>query len=383
MPETKLDAVPAAVDVEAIPREIASDQTPSFGPLLAELGVSLVVSTYQAGKVVLVRPDGSVANTHFRDARKPMGIAAAPGQLAVGVVGEIVFYQNVQANCAKLEPPGKHDACFVQRYSHLTGQIDIHEMAFGADGRIWFINTKFSALCTLHGTTSFAPMWRPSFVTAYAAEDRCHLNGLGLRDGQPRYVTGLGESDAPSGWRERKADGGFLIDLANGQTVCRGLSMPHSPRWHDGKLWICESGKGLLSTVDPATGVLTSVAQLPGFTRGLDFVGPFAFVGLSQIRESATFSGIPIAERAERSCGVWVVDTRTGETVGVLRFTQGAHEVFAVQALMGLRYPELLGKEDKLALETYFLPADTLKEVRAAVRPVSGQSPLPARKSEN
>lgn len=349
----------AAGDIEIT--SIASD---SLSQLLASANSSLVVSTYQAKQLILVRNDGGVINTHFKDANKPMGIAVSDGQMAVGVTGEIHFYANVPENCAKLPAPEKHDACFVQRYGHLTGEIDIHEMSFGGDGQIWFINTRFSALCTLHGSNSFMPVWRPPFVSAYAPEDRCHLNGLGMFNGRPRYVTALGQSDKPAGWRERKADGGVLIDVVSGRTVCRGLSMPHSPRWYDGRLWVCESGKGALSIVDLETGALTPVCQLPGFTRGLDFVGPYAFVGLSQIRETATFSGIPIAEKAkERNCGIWVVDIRDGSIVGMLRFIQGVQEIFAVQVLPGMRFPELLTKEEPLSLETYFLLPEVLKDV--------------------
>lgn len=348
--------------------ELESVQTPELGTILGELGVSLVVSTYQARKLIVVRDDGQgVVNTHYRDAVKPMGIAARPGQLAVGTLGEILFYQNVPGHCAKLEPPGRHDACFVQRYGHVTGDIDVHEMAFDAEGRIWFINTRFSALCTIHGSTSFQPVWRPPFVSAYAAEDYCHLNGLGMFQGKPRWVTALGESGEPRGWRERKADGGVLMDITTNKVLCRGLSMPHSPRWYAGRLWVCESGKGTLSTVDPDTGAITPFFQFPGFTRGVDFHGPLAFVGLSQIRETAMFSGIPIADSAqERNCGVWVIDINDGSLAGILRFTQGVEEIFAVQALPGLRFPEILPKYDQLALDTWHLPPEVLREVPAA-----------------
>lgn len=352
-PSSDSPAPAVAEDVEMI-----SEQSENLGRVFADLGISLLVSTYQAGKLIIVRSEGEVLNTHFRNTRKPMGIAVgSAGQLAVGVTGEILYYSNVPKNCQKLEPADKHDACYVQRFSHITGDIDIHEMAFGGDGQIWFINTRFSALCTIHGSNSFTPVWRPQFITAYEPEDRCHLNGLGMLNGKPRYVTALGESDKPRGWRERKADGGVLIDLATGRTLCRGLSMPHSPRWHANQLWVCESGKGTLSKVDFATGDVTPFFEFPGFTRGVDFHGPLAFVGLSQIRETATFSGIPIAEKAaERNCGVWVIDITDGSLVGILRFTAGVHEIFAVQVLPGVRYPDLLAKDDPLALETYFLP---------------------------
>lgn len=365
------ESQPDAVQVpEELPQDahISWDESPEVAKVLADTGISLLVSTYQAGKLIVARNDDGVLDTQFRDIPKPMGVAVRKDQIAVGARGEVLFFQNLPGNCGRLESPEKYDACFVQRYGHLTGDIDIHEMAFDADGRIWFINTRFSALCTIDGNPSFVPVWRPSFITAYEPEDRCHLNGLGMRNGRPRYVTALGESDKPRGWREHKADGGVLIDLVTGDTLCRGLSMPHSPRWYADNLWVCESGKGELSTVDLATGKLKPMFQFPGFTRGLDFCGPFAFVGLSKIRETALFSGIPITENLpERNCGVWVVNIIDGSLVGVLRFREGVHEIFAVQTLPEMRFPEILNKYDKVALETYFLPPKLLQNPASSV----------------
>ncbi|MDI3258853.1 MAG: TIGR03032 family protein [Sinobacteraceae bacterium] len=348
---------------------IKSEQSPGLASLLEQLGISLLVSTYQAGKVLVVRSHGGEIDLQAKDADKPMGMAVMPGMLAVGVTGEIRFYGDIKDNCRLLKPPGKYDACFVERVNHLTGSIDIHEMAFGENGQPWFINTRFSALCTLNQFTSFVPVWRPPFVSSYAAEDRCHLNGLGMVNGRPRYVTALGESDNPQGWREHKNDGGTLIDLADGKALCRGLSMPHSPRWYANHLWVCESGQGTLARVDLASGALKPVFEFPGFTRGLDFYDKYAFVGLSQIRESATFGGLPITEKVkERNCGVWIVDITSGELAGVVHFTQGVAEVFAVQVLPGIRYPEILNKKDPLALETFILPPEVLPQVSS--RPV-------------
>ena len=208
--------------------------------------------------------------------------------------------------CRRLEPPGRHDACFLPRSAHVTGDIDVHEMTWVGDA-LWFVNTRFSCLCTLDGVHSFVPRWRPPFVSALAPEDRCHLNGLWLSgDGggaearSPRgYATALGETDTPQGWRPRKRDGGVLLEVPSGEVVARGLSMPHSPRWYRDRLWVLESGTGGFGYVDDPGGTYHEVvAELPGFTRGLDFLGDFAFVGLSQVRESAVFGGIPVADRA-------------------------------------------------------------------------------------
>jgi uncharacterized protein (TIGR03032 family) len=186
---------------------------------------------------------------------------------------------------------------------------------------LWFVNTAFSCLATRSDVNSFEPQWRPSFINQLQPGDCCHLNGLAVRDGQAAYVTALGETSSPGGWRERKRDGGILIDVQSNEIISRNLSMPHSPRWHRGELWLLESGDGSIGRVDLTTGKYEAVAKLPGFTRGLSFYGPLAFVGLSQVRESAVFSGIPLVERLEdRVCGVWVVNVESGETVAFVRF---------------------------------------------------------------
>src|SRR5262249_45883972 len=163
-----------------------------------------------------------------------------------------------------------------------------------------------------------------------------------LVDGQVRYVTALGQTDTAGGWRAGKKDGGVLLEVPTGAVVLRGLSMPHSPRWHEGRLWLLESGTGTVGHVGLRAGRYEPPAQLPGFTRGLDFHGGLAFVGLSQVRESAVFSGIPLTERlAERTCGIWVVDVAAGRTVAFLKFEGAVQEIFAVQVLPGVRFPDL------------------------------------------
>ncbi|HEY0514863.1 MAG TPA: TIGR03032 family protein, partial [Thermoanaerobaculia bacterium] len=287
--------------------------TTGFPGLLRELGTSLMVSTYQSGRVALVRAEGEALNTHFRSFESPMGLALGPRWLAIGTARHVWEYRNVPAAARRLEPADRHDACFLPRACHVTGDIRVHDMAFAGD-ELWLVNTRFSCLCTLDRDHSFVPRWRPPFVSALAPEDRCHLNGLAVVGGRPRFVTALGRSDSPDGWRETKASGGLLIDVESGEAVVTGLSMPHSPRWHAGRLWVLESGKGELGVVDLAAGRVNPVAQLPGFTRGLAFAGPYAFVGLSQVRESV-FGGLPLGQRLkERVCGVWAIDVRTGAT---------------------------------------------------------------------
>ena len=103
---------------------------------------------------------------------------------------------------------------------------------------------------------------------------RCHLNGLAIQDGRVRWVTAFGTTDTPQGWREAKSNG-VILEVPSGEVIARGLSMPHSPRWYAGKLWVLESGRGTVATVDPGTGVVSTVAELPGFTRGLALPDPW------------------------------------------------------------------------------------------------------------
>jgi uncharacterized protein (TIGR03032 family) len=346
------------------PHPLRSVYTSNLPGLLDQLGISLVVTTYQAGKVILIRKEGDGLNTHFVAYQKPMGLAVDNGRMAIGSGNSVWFLRNMPAVAPKLEPLGQHDACYMHRRIHVTGDIDIHELAWGVGEELWFINTRFSTLCTLDAISSFVPRWRPKFVSALAPEDRCHLNGLCLQSGQPKYVTALGETDTPGGWRANKQDGGLLIDVAHNLIVLRGLSMPHSPRLYADRLWLLESGQGGLATVDAKQGRWQTVATLPGFTRGIDFVGPLAFIGLSQVRESAVFSGIPLVERqAERICGVWVVNIQTGETVAFLRFEEGVQEIFAVQSIPA-RFPAVLDWNDERLKNSYALPDAALAEVK-------------------
>jgi uncharacterized protein (TIGR03032 family) len=349
--------------------ELRSVHTTSFPALLEQLGASVLVSTYQAGKLVVVRADGGRLNTHFRTFQLPMGLAGDGSRLTIGTQCEVLEFRNQPAVAAKLPPAGKHDACFLPRAGHVTGDVRIHEIAWadssnGTAPELWIVNTRFSCLCTLDRDYSFVPRWRPPFVTALSPEDRCHLNGLGLRDGRPRYVTCLGRTDTPGGWRADKARGGCLLGVPSGEVVAEGLSMPHSPRWYGGSLWLLESGRGGFGRVDLATGRLETIVELPGFTRGLDFLGPFAFIGLSQVRETATFSGLPITERSEeRTCGVWVIDIRSGRTVAFLRFEAAVQEVFAVLVLPGIRFPELLTDDQDIIASSFILPDEHLADV--------------------
>ena len=330
--------------------------TANFPEILEGLSASLVVSTYQAGKLIVVRASGGRLSTLLRHFERPMGLAVDGRRLAIGTKNQIWLFRDAPDVAPLLDPPGTHDACYLPRASHVTGDIRGHEVAWSGE-ELWAVNTRFSCLCTLHPDYSFVPRWRPSFISALAAEDRCHLNGLAMAAGRPCLATALGETDTPAGWRPGKAAGGCLIDVAGGEPILRGLSMPHSPRVVDGRAWLLESGRGWLAVADLAAGRVDPVAELPGFTRGLAFAGRYAFVGLSKVRESATFGGLPIAGRpGGLKCGVWVVDLTIGAAVAFLEFQAGVEEIFDVQVLPGVRFPAVVGLQKGTIDDAFVVP---------------------------
>lgn len=344
---------------------LRSVYTQAFPQILEQLRSSLLVTTYQTGKLITARHDRGTLNTHFRNFDRPMGLTAHDGRFALGTRAEVLDYRNFPAVASKIEPKGTHDACFVPRNKHFTGDIRIHEVAF-AQGELWLVATNFSCLATLDAQHSFIPRWTPPFITELTNEDRCHLNGLCVIDDRVQFVTALGETNEPGGWRENKASGGIVINVDSGNTVVRGLSMPHSPRWYQDKLWVLESGKGTLSVVDLDDGSVETVAEMPGFTRGLVFGGGLAFVGLSQVRETATFGGLPIEQLEQRQCGVWVVDPEAGRIVAFLRFEELVQEIFEVTLLRGFRYPEIADERSDAASQSFELPDAAVRRQPAA-----------------
>jgi uncharacterized protein (TIGR03032 family) len=325
-------------------REFRFEYTPNWPAILGHLGASLLVSSYHAGELVAVSTGMHALEVSFHHFQRVMGIAIGRNRIAVGTQTAIWFLGGDPDIASRIELAGRYDACFLARTARFTGEIQSHELAWSGD-ELWVVNTRFSCLCTLDDRHSFVPRWRPRFVSAIAAEDRCHLNGLAVVNGRPKFVTVLAETDVMEGWRRSKSTSGCLVDLERNETVVRGLSMPHSPRVHDGKVWLLDSGRGRLVVADLAHGRVETVAELPGYTRGLALLGPLAFVGLSKVREkNSEIGGVPIAERREAlKCGVAIVDLASGACVALLEFHSGIEEVFDVQLLPGVRSPLISG----------------------------------------
>ena len=348
-PQITPGSAPAEAPEGLRPVPVTFEFTDNLPALLESLQLSLVLTTYQAGRVVTIgcREDQlQVGFSHFPQA---MGLTRTPQGLAL-VSRDTVW--SLPANreiAAVIEPEQGHDIAFLARSAHHTGPVMGHDLAWGRDG-LWLVNTLFNCLARLEAPWSFVPRWRPPFITALAAGDRCHLNGLALaEDGNgPAWVTALGECDVESGWRETKVSSGCLIEVPTGRVVTRGLCMPHSPRLYRGQLLLLDSGHGALLRVDPESGSTTTIATLPGFTRGLDCHAGHAFVGLSRIRESSVFGGLPLQDKADQlKCGLAVVDLADGTLRGLFWFHSGVEEVYDLAVLPGWRNPVVVGPDSR------------------------------------
>ena len=339
-------------------REVRFEYTPRLPEILTHLNASILVTTYQAGKLLVLGAHAGKLTISFLDYEQPMGLAVSPERIAIGTRKQIHFLVPAHETQG---PESEYDSCFVPRSSFYTGSIHGHDLGWGNDG-LWIVNTLFSSLSTLHEDYSFVPHWRPPFITQLIDQDRCHLNGMAIEGGLPRYVTAMSETDTAAGWRPNKATSGVIMEVPSGQVICRGLSMPHSPRLHRGRLWALNSGYGAFGWVDVQTGQYHQVEALPGYTRGLSFCDQFAFVGLSKIRETSVFGGVPIAEhRNELRCGVGVIDLNSGKTVAVFQFHSGVTEIFAVEVLQGHRNPLIAGASvDQQEREVWIVPNESM-----------------------
>ncbi|MFN9175064.1 MAG: TIGR03032 family protein [Synechocystis sp.] len=317
--------------------------------LLAQLNLSILISTYQAGRVASLGVHQGELRVGFAHFDQAMGLTRTATGIAVGAKKEIWFLPASKDIAPQIKPEGERDMAFLARSCHQTGPIMGHDLAF-SQGRLWVVNTLFDCLATVEGNWSFAPQWKPPFIAEIAPGDRCHLNGLALgEDGFPAYVTALGETNEENGWRENKATGGCLLEVKSGDVVLRGLSMPHSPRLYQGLLSFLDSGRGTLHLCDRLKGESEVIAELPGFTRGLDCWEGHAFVGLSQIRETAVFGGLPLDDRRQNlRCGLAIVNLAARQVVGTFWFNSGVEEVFAVSVLPGYRNPALIGPNTEL-----------------------------------
>ncbi|MEM9232727.1 MAG: TIGR03032 family protein, partial [Pseudomonadota bacterium] len=242
-----------------------------------------------------------------------------------------------------------YDAVYVPIEGRTTGDVDIHDVHPYRDGKEpIFVVTRFNCIATFDERNSFAPVWMPPFIDRLAAEDRCHLNGLAMKDGEPAFVSCVSQTNISGGWREHRMGGGVILSVPKGEVVASGLSMPHSPRLHEGQLYLVQSGTGEFGRIDLATGKFEALCFLPGFARGITFLGHHAIIGVSRPRQDKTFEGLDLDKRLAEygisaRCQLAVVNLDTGDIEHSLEIAGVVQELYDVVALPQIKRPQALG----------------------------------------
>jgi uncharacterized protein (TIGR03032 family) len=324
-----------------------------FSKILSSMGASIAFTSYQSNILYLIgtKSDGGT-NVHQSPVQRPMGLCVnREGEFHLAAGHQLIRFADA-LNSGEVAN-GMFDACYVARTVHYTGPLDAHDIGMDQNGQPIFVNTRFNCIAALDDRHAFREVWRPSFISALVAEDRCHLNGMAMMDGAPAYVTAVSRSDTIDGWRDRRDGGGVVIDVRSNEIVCEGLSMPHSPRLHDGQLYVLNSGTGEFGRVaglEDGKGRFEPIAFCPGFTRGLALHDNYAFVGLSRPRYER-FEGLPLDQRlrdvdSSAWTGVQVIDINTGACVDWFRMDGPIMEIFDV-AVMKDRCPMAISPDAK------------------------------------
>lgn len=319
--------------------------SPTAPEILHGLGATLAISTYQAGKVIFISAQDKEHLVQLpRNFEKPMGIALHGDKLAIATSNSVLVLKNA-ARMAPNYPKQKntYDALYLPRAQYFTGENDIHDLHW-AGNQLWAVNTRFSCLATIDEQFSFRPEWKPFFINQNQPTDQCHLNGVAFENDKPKYVTALGQSDQAGGWRERKADGGILMDVESNEIIATGLAMPHSPRIINGHLYWLHSATGdLVRMTTP--GKFEVLKSLDGFVRGMDHIGDYLFVGLSKLREtSQAFQNLPISKKSIYS-GIVIIYLPRMSLAGYIKYENNVDEIYDVRVLPNVKRPGLLNTD--------------------------------------
>jgi uncharacterized protein (TIGR03032 family) len=307
-------------------RETSADQ--AFIELIQDANISLVAALRPGAVACFGAKDGALT-VSCTPMSRPMGLATDGSRLAVATRREIVMF----APSVRLAPhvpgrPDHYDMVFVPASSFRTGECMVHDIVLDGTSVV-FSNTQFSCLSRADGFSNFQVLWQPPFITRLLPQDRCHLNSFATDGRRIRYATAFAASDAQSGYRSMPIDSGVIIDVEANAVVATGLIRPHSVRVFGDQLYVLNSAAGEVMRVDLAARNGTTLATLPGFTRGLRSHGDVLFVGLSTLRATAQSLDLPLSGRRDSLiAGIAALDRASGDVLGTLRLGGGVEELF-------------------------------------------------------
>ena len=333
------------------------DHSPGFIQWLKDNNVSFLISSYKTANIYFL---GSITDPRdgqdkislwMSNFNRPMGIHATKDTVWISSSGNIWKYKNIGAK-PDTTNVGEFDACFIPQSAYFSNDCDSHDLCVDSTGNVYYVSATFCCICQPSETHSFKVFWKPSWISKITSEDRCHLNGMCCRDGKPRYVTAVSLSDSKGAWRNHRVGKGVVYDIVEDKLACTGLSMPHSPRFFNNKLWVLDAGTGWLGYVDFEKKELKKTLWLPGYLRGMSFVGDkYMVVGSSESRHEGTFQGLPLGEELKKRgleaiCGFFVIDMKTWVIVHTFQFHGKSNEIYDVVAVEGVKRGQLIELND-------------------------------------
>ncbi len=331
--------------------------------LIHELNCTISISTYHIGRLILLcAPSGQKIVQVPTQFQKPMGVAIQGSKMAITTAKETIVLVNSPGHAHSYPPkPNRYDALYLPRSVYFSGKTDNHDLEFTKHG-LMAVNTGFSCLSLIDNEYSFKPYWQPPFISDRMPEDRCHLNGMAVADEEPVYATALSQTDHKNGWRQSNINEGVLMHIPSSQILRDDLPIPHSPRIINGQLYFLLSAEGKVVRYNENTNTYTTIAELPGFVRGMDQHDDYLFVGLSKIRETSNmFSDLPIAKQ-QLECGLAIIHIPTEEVVGELYYKNRVQELYDVKIIPNSLFPGLITPENEIHYSSIHTPDGTFWE---------------------
>ena len=320
--------------------------TPQIPQLLQQLNCSIAISTYQAGKVVFIsaKDENSLVQLP-RNFEKAMGIAedSQKDKIAIACKDEVIVFRNSQ-DLAAFYPnaPNKYDALYLPRNTFHTGAIDIHDLNFGNNGELYAVNTLFSSIVKIDDNYNFTPFWSPPQINKITSEDKCHLNGMAMHNGEPKYATAFNDGNTPQSWRDKITETGVIYNIEKNKIIANGLAMPHTPRIYNGELYVLLSATGELVKINKENGTYDVVVKIGGFVRGMSLHKDYLFIGQSKLRKnSSTFGKLPFAKDANQA-GIVIIHLPTASIAGKITYLTSLDEIYDIHILADKTRPNIL-----------------------------------------
>lgn len=337
--------------------------TPQVPQLLQELNCSIAISTYQAGKVVFISAKNKNDLIQLpRNFEKAMGIAeyTEKDKIAIACKDEVIIFRN-SIDLAKFYPKAqnKYDSLYLPRNTFHTGALDIHDLSFGNNGELFAVNTLFSSIVKINDDYNFTPYWRPPFIDKIVSEDRCHLNGMAMKNGKPKYASAFNRGNKPQSWREKITSSGIIIDIEENKIIAEGLAMPHTPRIFNDELYVLLSASGELAKINIKNGNYEVITKIDGFVRGMSLHKDYLFIGISKLRKnSSTFGKLPFLKHANEA-GIVIVHLPTQSIQGKISYLTSLEEIYDVHILANKKRPNILNTMTQDYKKALMIPKTT------------------------